>query len=96
MPAVTVQISRFVDEHQPGLVECILMDALGESHLFVEKVPIISTEDLWPASSYPQSGAIACEVEEQWKDAAGRWLVRVNTVRPWGVESMTRCRKDPL
>jgi hypothetical protein len=54
MPAVTVQISRFVDEHQPGFVECILMDALGESHLFVEKVPVVSTDDLWSTSSYPQ------------------------------------------
>lgn len=87
MPAVTVQISRFVDEHQPGFVECILTDALGESHLFVEKVPIVSTDGLWSTSSYPQPGAIACEVEEQWQDAAGRALARVNTERPWGVES---------
>lgn len=87
MPAVIVQISRFVDEHQPGFIECILLDALGESHLFVEKVPVVSKGDLWPTSSYPQPGAIACEVEAQWKDAAGRSLVRVSTERPWGVES---------
>jgi hypothetical protein len=87
MPAVTVQISRFVDEHQPGFVECILMDALGESHLFVEKVPVVSTDDLWSTSSYPQPGVIVCEVEEQWQDEAGRSLVRVSTKRPWGVES---------
>jgi hypothetical protein len=87
MPAVTVQISRFVDDHQPGFVECILMDALGKSHLFVEKAPIVSTDDLWSTSNYPQPGAIACEVAEQWQDEAGRSLVRVSTERPWGVES---------
>ena len=68
-------------------MECILQDALGESHLFVEKVPVVSTDNLGSTSSYPQPGAIACEVEEQWQDSAGRSLVRVSTERPWGVES---------
>ncbi len=55
--------------------------------VLVEKAPIISTDDLRSTSSYPQPGAIACEVEEKWQDAAGRSLVRVSTERPWGVES---------
>ena len=87
MPAVTIQISRFVDEHYPGFVECILLDAQGESHLFVEKVPVVSRDEHCSTSSYPQPGVIACEVEEQWTDAAGRLLARVNTERPWGMES---------
>src|SRR5512139_346408 len=81
--AVTVQIERFVDEYQPGFVECRLVDAEGQSHLFIEKVPIVSTEDLWSTSTYPVAGAIACEVEAEWKDSQGRALLKVSTERPW-------------
>jgi hypothetical protein len=89
MSILAVQISRFVDEHQPGFVECVVVDALGHSHLFVEKVPIVSEENLLSTSSYPRNGEIKCEVEAEWKDEAGRSLVRVNTEQPWHVESTT-------
>ena len=87
--AIAIQIVRFVDDYQPGFVECRLVDAEGQPHLFVEKVPIVSTEDLWLNSSYPQAGAIACEVEAEWTDDRGRSLAKVNTERPWSVASTT-------
>jgi len=89
MPIVAVSIIRFVDEHQPGFVECELTDAFGQTHSFVEKVPIVTVENLWSDSTYPRTGDIACEVEQEWQDDAGRSLVKVNTERPWGVESTT-------
>ena len=89
MPALSVEISRFVDDSNPGFVECLLVDALGRSHLFVEKVPIVSTEDLWSTSVYPRPGVIACAVEAEWKDGAGQSLARVSTELPWHVESTT-------
>lgn len=89
MPVLAVQISRFVDEYQPGFVECVLVDALGHSHLIVEKVPIVSGEDLRSTSNYPRNGEIKCEVEAEWTDEAGRLLLRVNTEQPWHVESTT-------
>lgn len=87
MIAVTVQIERFVDDHFPGFVECRLVDALGYSHLFIEKVPVVTTENLGSDSSYPCAGTIACEVESELSDEQGRKLLRVNTGRPWSVES---------
>ena len=87
MPILVVKITRFVEEHQPNIVECVLTDAQGESHLFIEKSAIVSTKELWATSTYPRPGSIACEVEEEWKDEAGRPLLRVNTARPWSVES---------
>jgi hypothetical protein len=87
MPALAVEISRFVDESNPGFVECLLVDALGHSHLFVEKVPVVTTEDLWSTSTYPRPGVIACEVEAEWKDGEGQSLARVSTELPWHVES---------
>jgi len=87
MTAVVVEISRFVDEHQPGFVECALVDASGTKHTFIEKVPVVSTANLLSSSQYPQLGFIACEVQDQWQSAEGASLVRICTERPWGVES---------
>jgi hypothetical protein len=87
MPAVTVSIERFLDEYQPGIVECALTDAFGKRHLIVEKVPVVTKEDIWSSSSYPRAGLVACEVEASWQERDGRSLVRVNTGNPWSVES---------
>ncbi|MFG6487215.1 hypothetical protein ACG04R_11085 [Roseateles sp. BYS78W] len=87
MPSVAIQITRFVDEHQPGFVECVLVDASGKSHVFVEKAPVVSSENLWSTSSYPRRGSIACEVVADCSGENGQALARVNTERPWGIES---------
>jgi hypothetical protein len=87
MPAVSVTISRFVDEHQPGFVECLLKDADGQDHTFLEKTPIVSSESLWSDSQYPRSGAIACVIEAEYLDESGNMRVRISTEQPWSVES---------
>jgi hypothetical protein len=87
MPALTVQIIRFVDGHFPGFVECVFEDADGATHVFVEKVPVVSRQELLATTSYPRAGTLDCERESVWKDAAGRSLARINTGRPWGVTS---------
>ena len=84
---LVVQIMRFVDDTQPGVVECEVVDANGQRHCFVDKVPIFSTELLDAHSGYPRNGVMACEVLARWKDASGKGLARVNTRRPDGVES---------
>jgi hypothetical protein len=89
MPAVSIQITRYVDDHFPGFVECILVDALGAAHIFVEKVPVVSADNLSSASTYPCKGEIECEVCREWQDAAGLAFATVRTERPWGIESTT-------
>ncbi len=71
------------------LVECLLIDAHGDAHRFIEKVPVITADDLGPASAYPRIGEIACEVSTQWRDDSGRMLAQVCTERPWCIESIT-------
>lgn len=88
MISLVVQVKRFVDDHFPGFVGCVLTDAEGIRHEFVEKVPIVSTSDFRSSSLYPQAGHIACIIEEEWIDELGRRLVRVNTEKPWSVESV--------
>ena len=86
-PGLIVEISRWVDDDFPGWVECLLLDAIGEPHRFVEKVSVVTSMPLRSNSTYPQQGTINCEVWFQWLDEAGRELARVDTERPDGVAS---------
>jgi hypothetical protein len=87
MPNLRVSIIRFVDEHQPGFVECEFTDAEGIVHTLTEKVPIFSFEDLWSDSVYPQPGFARCEVVSWSQDPRGHKLARVTIARPDGLES---------
>ena len=82
-----VQILEYIDDHFPGWVECAFVDAFSQRHLLHEKVPVVTTLPLTATSTYPQSGFIACEVEDSWLDDTGRRLVRVNTETLWGVQT---------
>jgi hypothetical protein len=93
MPAVAVHITRFVDDHQPGFVECQLVDAAGASHIFVEKMPVVTTEVLRSTGSYPCPGAIGCLVLASWEDDRGIGLTRIDTSQPWGIESVVGVTK---
>ncbi len=87
MTAVNVEIIRWVDDDQPGFVECRLIDVSGRDWRFVDKLPVFTAANLSRKSAYPQPGIIACEVEKTWSDEVGRELCLINTDRPWGVES---------
>ena len=75
--AVAVKIVRFVMEHQPGIVEGEFADADGRVHKVVDKCAIMTTEDLWSDSSYPQDGVFPCEVLSTWTDDSGRSLAKI-------------------
>lgn len=87
MTALPVTIERFVDDEFPGVVECVLVDSDDCAHRFVEKTPVVSAVALSFDSIFPQPGYIACLIQDEWTDERGRQLVRVDTVKPWGIES---------
>jgi len=91
MASVQVTISRFVDEYQPGIVECWLEDVYGRRWKFIEKIPYVSAEDLWTESEYPRPGAIACTVLRRTADNSRRYVVTVDTSKPYFVESVDGC-----
>ena len=62
MPSLRVQIVRFVDAYQPGIVECQFRDAEDKLHSIICKQPYLTTADLWWDSEYPQSGEMSCLV----------------------------------
>jgi hypothetical protein len=84
---VKIEITRFVDDYQPGIVECVLVDAQGSSHVFIEKMPVVTSQDLDANSAYPQAGVIACQVVER-RVVNGHEVVRIDTT-PWVIESTT-------
>ncbi len=88
MLSISVEIRRFVDDWQPGWVECAFTDAHGREWLFVEKVPVITSEDLDARSAYPCRGMIACQLVER-RHWAERETVVVDTELPWGIEATT-------
>jgi hypothetical protein len=86
---IRVSIDRFTDTDQPGWVECTFVDAAGIRHLFLEKVPIVTAENLWSDSVYPREGFIACTVVGVDRASDGREVLIVETEHPDGVESTT-------
>jgi hypothetical protein len=87
MLGVVIEISRYVNDANPGWVECRLTDAHGREWLFVEKVPIVTNECLDSQVCYPRPGVIACHVVE--RQEAGREIITIDTELPWHVEAIT-------
>ena len=88
MIAVKVSIVKFISDHQPGFVECLLTDAWGKQHIVNEKIPIVTEKTLNASSNYPQEGVIACEIIRERKDKDGMSIFTVDTAKPWGVETI--------
>ncbi|HEY6968125.1 MAG TPA: hypothetical protein VJA94_02885 [Candidatus Angelobacter sp.] len=76
---LAVQIVRFVDASNPGVVACEFLDANDIRHTIIDKVPVVSLLDLDASSKYPQPGAVRCEVLMRWHDAGGRERARITT-----------------
>lgn len=87
LPELIVDIVRFVDNNQPGWVECEFTDAEGRRHLIIEKVPGVTSENLDVGSKYPTPGAVRCVVLKRYEDETGRELVCISTASPWSIES---------
>jgi hypothetical protein len=85
MIGLQVNIVEYTDDHQPGWVRCQFVDAYGKTWNIIEKVPVVTTEDLDSKSSYPRPGFVAAEVEEIFSDSNNRELATINTNVPWGI-----------
>jgi hypothetical protein len=81
---IKIEIVSFDDVSNPGWVECRLVDANGREHWFREKVPVVTTDNIWSDSDFPQEGEIACRILN-----AGPERILIDTELPWGIESTT-------
>ena len=80
MPWLRVEIVRFVDETQPGVVECEFTDANRRKHRVIDKVPVFSELDLWSDSKYPQPGVMSCKILETARDESGHEIARIGSL----------------
>ena len=80
MRYLLLNIVRYVDDCQPGVVACELRDWDGRLHTLIDKVPIFTNSLLGQDSRYPQTGSTECEVLQTFQDQSGRALVRVRTI----------------
>ena len=86
--AVKSKITKCIyDDRYPSFVDCEFVDAFGALHQFQDKDAVFTFESLDRDSKYPQDGSVACEIIER-RCEDGRNIVKVNTERPWGVESI--------
>lgn len=85
MIAVRVLILQYVDDAQPGWVECLLTDVHGRAWSFVEKVPVVTGEDLDADSAYPRGSVIACRIIERRRAVGGQEVITIDTSLPWHV-----------
>jgi len=83
-----VELVRFVDDHQPGWAEAQFVDANGQRHSIIDKVPIFTSAMLDSNSEYPHPGSVMCQVVSRWKDSSGRSLTKISTEHH-GIESTT-------
>lgn len=88
--ALSLMIQRVVnDDVCPWILECLLIDADGDEHRFIEKEAVLLTSNLSASSVYPQPAILECVVQKRWTDETGRELAIVSTTEPWGTESIT-------
>jgi len=80
MRFISANIIRFVDDHNPGLVEYEFYDADGHRHILTDKVPIFTDKMLDADSNYPIPGQIPCQVLKRFQDEADRHLACVRTI----------------
>jgi len=84
---LTVQIVRFVDDYQPGIVECEFADAAGRAHRLIDKAPIFTTAAPTADTTYPQPGAVRWKLLRVWQDTDGRRLFTISTADPFSIET---------
>ena len=87
MSLIKVSIVRFVDEHQPGVVECEFPDANGIVRTVIDKTPMFTNEFLWWDSTYPVQGVLSCSVLKTWQDPSGRNLALISIAKPYYMEA---------
>ena len=89
----------FSDGCYPDYVQMRLVDAHGREWSFLEKVPVVSLEELNEGSDYPRPIVLACE-EIGRRVVEGRELVLIDLDAPWGIQATdedgtTRFEVDP-
>jgi len=83
---IPVEITAVDSAEFPGFVSASLTDAFGVVHTFRDKVPVFTEEDV-EEETLPVAGWLGGVLVECFEDG-DRTLARIDTARPWGIESV--------
>jgi len=86
---IRVEIVEYIDDEQPGWVECRFVDVTGREHSFREKGPVVAATSISAGASFPQPGIIVGQIVARRVLPDGREVTTINTEIPWGIESTT-------
>src|SRR6187455_3752706 len=87
MAAITATVTRLMDEAFPGWVELRFLDAVGNQHVIVEKVPVVLAGD-FDEAGLPMAVALPCVVVCTRVDPVLGQVAEVDTSKPYGIESV--------
>ena len=59
---IKIMITRFVDFHQPDIIEFSFTDYKNQIHKFIDKIPIITNQELDENSEYPIEECILIDI----------------------------------
>lgn len=83
------EIVAWLDYHQPGVVRCRFADRFGAEWLVDEKLPIVTSADLWPPFPFPQPAEIAAMLMAEGRDEFGRSIATIDLNWPDGIRTTT-------
>lgn len=77
-----VKIEKYVSCNQPGFVSCIFKDVNGKEWRIIEKIPVLTANDI-PKEKLPLEGFyVAGEILSEETDK-----IYFNISKPWGIET---------
>jgi len=77
-----IEIIEFADNGQPGFVNSIFTDALGQEHKIFDKIPVVTDEYLDENSQYPREGIVGCVIIDENPDKNNPDIVKINIDEP--------------
>lgn len=87
MKKLIISIDKILDLSFPIWVGCSFIDAYGDTHIFNEKLPIVSDCDNLNEQDLPVKGYINCTIGAVSLGGPNAMIV-VNTAEPDGIESI--------
>ncbi len=86
MKVKVIIIHSVNDLNYSSRVECSFIDTWGYNQIFIEKIPVVTSNNFDIYAEFPQNGVIACEIIKSWRDKDNREFVSIDTSKPWGCE----------
>ena len=80
-----VDIFEYSFDYFPGYVSCKFTDVFEKTHFINEKIPIVSSEDIWVYNKdiiLPQKGYVAGEIMNKENN-----IITFSTIKPWYIET---------